>query len=131
MDAKATWRIVAVGASVGLGALWTLLVLGTGPSGAGPTVDPGPGSALLETGPPVWLVWGIFTSLAAAGAATAVRGAPGLTALVGFVSLVPVGLFLLAAPGLLRWIGVLDVILLGAGLVGLRASLRRDPDPPA
>lgn len=67
-------------------------------------------------GPPSWLAAILFPGLAWAGALAAFRDAPLVVGLAGLISLVPVGLFFLAAPGVLRLIGVPPLLMLAAAL---------------
>ena len=66
--------------------------------------------------PSAVLVTAIFAGLALAGVGAALRDVPVVLALVGFFSLLPVGLYLLAAPGFLPVIGWCDVGMLVAGV---------------
>jgi len=110
---RALARATAVLAAAGLVVLWALMAWRATAGAAVP-------AAPTPTGPPAFLALGIFASLAGAGGAAALRGAPLVTVIAALVSLVPVGLWLLLAPGPGRWIGALDLALLGAGVVLLR-----------
>lgn len=121
-------RGVAVVSSVGLLVLWGRFVWtlsGGAASGGGPGTEVTTG--LGAGGPPLWLAAGIFGSLALAGGVAALRNAPLVVALAGGLSFIPSGLFLLTVPGIPRWIGLLDLALLGAGAVLTAAALRRPP----
>ena len=90
-----------------------LLATGSvGPSGSVAT-DPG-------VRPPFLLGVAIFSTLAVAGGAAALREAPLVTALCGGIALVPVGLYTLLLPWPYPLVGVLDLLLLASGVFLLR-----------
>lgn len=67
--------------------------------------------------PQTWVTVVVMLALAIAGLAFALtRHAAGVLIVAG-ASLLPVGLYMLGTPGLFRWIGILDVLLLAAGLL--------------
>lgn len=110
--ARRTARIVAVLCAAALVVLWVrLALLGPGFQGRG----------LMEVGPQVWAVVAIFAGLALWGGWGALHGSWVVAGLCAFVSLVPVGLYFLLFPGLLRAIGVLDLALLASAVVLYRA----------
>jgi len=94
------------------------------PAGPGGLADMGSG------GPPAWVVAALFTGVAWSGAVATFRHAPLVTVIVGFISLVPVGLVFVGAPGAFRLLSVAPLMMLGAGLLlfGVPAG---NPDPPA
>lgn len=69
------------------------------------------GSQFGDAGPPAWLAVGVFGGLGLAAAGAALRRDPLIVGIVGLISFVPVGLYLLLAPSSARWIGVLDLVL--------------------
>lgn len=108
-----TSRFVAGASGIGVAVLWAVVALGS------------PGGRLAAvSGPPFWLAWAIFTALALVATATALRGSPVVALLAGLVSLFPVGLYLLVLPGVFRWIGVLDALLVLSAGVALRCATR-------
>ena len=64
----------------------------------------------------------VFTGLALSGGVAAIRDVPVVVALAGGLSLMPVGLYLMLFPGPTRWIGLLDVGMLGIGVVLARTE---------
>lgn len=82
----------------------------------------GPGG---EAVPPAVVAALLFPGVALTGAVAAWRDAPLVTLIAGVVGLVPVGLYFLPAPGLLKLIGVAPVLTLAAGVILVR-DLRRD-----
>ncbi len=95
-------------------------------------------SALLSTG--LWghLVWTtlaggsgdaalpaavagvLFPGVAWAGAVAAHRESPFVTLLTGVIGFMPVGLYFLPAPGALRFLGVAPLLMIAAGVWGIR-----------
>lgn len=67
-----------------------------------------------ETVPPVAVAALLFPGIALAGARGTFTDAPLVTGVCGFISLVPVGLYFLVAPGPLRLLGVPPLLLLAA-----------------
>lgn len=103
-------RLVVVVTGLGIVMLWAVLALGGREGGM-----------VRTAGPPFWVVWMIFTTLAVMAAVGAWRRSPLVALTAGFVSLVPVGLYFLVLPGVFRWIGILNVVLVvGAGAEWLR-----------
>lgn len=100
-------RTSGVVAGVVVAVLWVVIALAPGPD-------------LMGAGPPLWLAVGIFGGLGLAAARASLRQAPVVTALCGFISLVPVGVYLLFLPGLFRWIGVADLVVLVSGVAQWR-----------
>lgn len=70
-----------------------------------------------ETVPPVVVAALLFPGIALAGARATFGDAPLVTGVCGLISLVPVGLYFLVAPGLLRLLGVPPVLLLAAAVL--------------
>ena len=64
----------------------------------------------------------LFSAVAITGGVAALKDVPVAVALTGFLSLVPVGLYLLSFPGSTRWIGVLDAAMLAIGVVLMRGG---------
>jgi len=62
----------------------------------------------------------LYFSLAIWAGASAVRDEPIVILLAGGLSFVPLGIFLLFMPGFVSWIGILDLGLIGSGLLLLR-----------
>lgn len=78
-----------------------------------------------ETVPPVLIGCLLFPGLAIAGARASWSDAAFVTGITGFISLVPVGLYFLVAPGPLRLIGLPPLLLLAAAVLMLRAEAAR------
>lgn len=83
----------------------------------------GPGGAAV---PPAVVAALLFPGLAVAGALAAFRDAPLVTVITGLIGLLPVGLYFLPAPGVLRLIGVAPLLMLTAGALLVR-ELRSRP----
>ena len=84
-----------------------------------------------ETLPPVIVAALLFPGIALAGARATFSDAPLVTGVCGLISLVPVGLYFLLAPGLLRLLGVPPLLLLAAAVVlGGAATEATDGDDP-
>ena len=83
----------------------------------------GPGGAAV---PPAVVAALLFPGLALAGALAAYRDAPLVTFITGLVGLLPVGLYFLPAPGVLRLIGLAPLMMLLAGILLIR-DLRSRP----
>jgi hypothetical protein len=67
----------------------------------------------------------LFLGMAVRAGVAAIRDEPGMLVLTGGISFVPIGLVLLFLPGFPRWIGILDLGLVAAGillLAGERAT---------
>jgi len=67
----------------------------------------------------------LFLGMAVRAGVAAIRDEPGMLVLTGGISFVPIGLVLLFLPGFPRWIGILDLGLVAAGillLVGERGT---------
>ena len=77
-----------------------------------------------EAFPPALVAAVLFPGIAWTGAVAAFREAPLVTLITGFIGLVPVGLYFLPAPGVLKLIGVAPVLMLAAGVLLVR-DLRR------
>lgn len=103
MSASSVSRGAAVAAGLGTTALWAFVAF-DGPQGG----------LAIAVGPSFWVAWMTFTALGLVAAAGALLRAPLVTLVAGFVSLVPVGLYFLVLPGVFRWIGLLDVLLVVA-----------------
>lgn len=71
-----------------------------------------------------------FFSLAIWGLVAAVRDEPVKLILAGVLSFVPIGLYLLFMPGFARWIGILDLGLVGVGVALLRETGQADAHAP-
>ena len=85
-----------------------------------------------------YLVAALMMALAVAGLIAGLRVRPGVVLLVAVASFVPIGLYLLGVPGIFRWIGVANVLLLVSGLLmwagrkGLPGLCERSsPETPA
>jgi hypothetical protein len=87
----------------------------------------GPGG---ESIPPAIVAALLFPGIAWTGFLAAQRGAPLVTLLTGVIGVMPVGLYFLPAPGILRLIGVAPILMLAAGIWLIR-DLRRDDTPLA
>ena len=110
-------RALILLAALALVVLWVdLAVRGPAPGAVRPDVS---ADAAL---PPVALGVAIFSALAVVAAGAAFRGAPIIVALAGLISLVPVGLYTLLLPWPHRAIGLLDGVLVLAGVVLLRTG---------
>lgn len=113
---------LAVLSALALVVLWVLL------GAVGPAVPGSAGASLPDAAlPPILLGVAIFSALALAGGAAALRDAPVVVVLCGGISLVPVGLYSLLMPFPFRLIGVLDVVLLVAGVMLLRSGPGGNP----
>lgn len=108
---------MALLAALALVALWVLLGV-VGPAVPGSAGTAPPDAAL----PPILLGVAIFSALALAGGMAALRDAPLVVVLCGGISLMPVGLYTLLMPFPFRLIGVLDVVLVVAGVMLLRSG---------
>jgi hypothetical protein len=71
-----------------------------------------------QPAPAVFMLPIFFVSLACWGLVASIRKEPVVLVLAGGLSFLPVGAFLLFMPGFPRWIGILDLVLVGIG-VGL------------
>ncbi len=83
----------------------------------------GPGGAAV---PPAVVAALLFPGLAVTGALAAYRDAPLVTFITGLIGLLPVGLYFLPAPGVLRLIGLAPLMMLLAGVLLIR-DLRARP----
>jgi hypothetical protein len=83
----------------------------------------GPGGEAI---PPAVVAALLFPGLAWTGAVAAQRGAPFVTLLTGIIGLMPVGLYFLPAPGVLKLIGVAPLMMLAAGVLLVRDLRRSD-----
>ena len=79
--------------------------------------------------PGAFVVTLIFGGIAVAGGVAALRDVPAAVVLSGLISLLPVGLYLTLFPGVTRWIGVLDGVLLGIGFALMRRGEVSLPPP--
>ncbi len=75
-----------------------------------------------QPAPAVIMLPVLFLSLALWAVVAALRDEGMLLVLAGGLSFVPIGLFLLFMPGFARWIGVLNLALVGIGVVLLRTE---------
>jgi hypothetical protein len=107
---RKTLRYAAFTIALALVALWFRFLQATFAGSLGGVPAPG-----------AFVVTVLFSGVAIAGGVAALRDVPVAVALTGFLSLVPVGLYLLLFPGATRWIGVLDAAMLAIGLVMLRS----------
>jgi hypothetical protein len=71
----------------------------------------------------------LFPGLALTGALAAFRDAPLVTLITGLIGLLPVGLYFLPAPGVLRLIGIAPLMMLLAGILLVRELRARPLDP--
>lgn len=108
-------RMLGAGAGAGIALLWVWFVfLG--------------GSRFAEAGPPAWLAVAVFGGLGLAAVGAALRQTPLVLGIVGLISLFPVGLYMLMAPGFARWIGVLDLaLILAAWMLWQSEDFRGEP----
>lgn len=102
-------------AATGVAVLWAVLAFRS------------PQGPLKDVGPPFWVAWAVFTSLALAVVGAAVRRAPLVMLVAAVISLVPVGLYVLMIPGVTRWIGVLDLVVAASAAWAWREARREDP----
>lgn len=94
--------------------LWTALVVYLFTAAGN---QPAPGVIMLPI---------LFFSLAIWALLAAFRDEAIVLVLAGGLSFVPIGLFLLFMPGFARWIGLLNLGLVAAGVVLLRTEPERD-----
>ena len=85
----------------------------------------GPGG---ESIPPAIVAALLFPGVAWTGAIAAHRGAPLVTLLTGLIGLLPVGLYFLVSPGVLKLIGVAPLMMFVAGVWLVRDLRRTDDD---
>lgn len=81
-----------------------------------------------EALPPAWVAAALFVGIAWAGVGGAFRDAPLVTGLVGFISLVPVGVYFLIAPWPLRLLGVAPLLMIAAAVLVLKAPASAPED---
>jgi hypothetical protein len=74
----------------------------------------------FQPAPAVVMLPLLFFSLAVWAGVSAVRDEPIVILLAGGLSFVPLGIFLLFMPGFVSWIGILDLGLIGSGVLLLR-----------
>jgi hypothetical protein len=74
-----------------------------------------------------YVVGAFMIGLAALAGWGSFRSRPGLVVVAGLLSFVPLGLYLLGTPSVFRWIGVLDLGLLFAGVAWLILERRTTP----
>lgn len=101
-------RLLATASAVLSVILWTRLAWMTAVGPGGAAVPPAVVAALL------------FPGLAITGALAAYRDAPLVTFITGLIGLLPVGLYFLPAPGVLRLIGLAPLLMLVAGVLLIR-----------
>lgn len=70
--------------------------------------------------PPAIVAGVLFPGIAWAGAVALWRESPFVTLLAGVIGLVPVGLYFLPAPGPMKLLGVAPLLMLLAGIWGIR-----------
>lgn len=87
------------------------------------TTAVGPGG---EAVPPAVVAALLFPGIAWAGALAAWRDAPLVTLITGLIGLMPVGLYFLPAPGLLKLIGVAPLLMLASGIWMIRRLRNED-----
>jgi hypothetical protein len=78
--------------------------------------------------PAVFMLPIFFFSLAVWATVAAVRDEPVKLTLAGIISFLPIGLYLLFMPGFARWIGILNLAVIGSGIALLR--MPGAPDAP-
>ena len=105
-------RVTAFLAALALVGLWGVFLRAAFATALGGVPAPG-----------AFMVTLIFGGIAVAGGVAALRDAPVAVTLSGLISLLPVGLYLALFPGVTRWIGMLDGMLLGLGLALMRAEV--------
>jgi hypothetical protein len=79
--------------------------------------------------PPAVVAALLFPGLALTGALAAFRDAPLVTLITGLIGLLPVGLYFLPAPGVLRLIGLAPLMMILAGGLLIRELRSRPLDP--
>lgn len=112
MTGRTVLRCVAGGAALALLVLWVFLVRYLFQQAGG---QPAPAVLMLPL---------LFFSLAFWAGVAAVRDEPMILVLAGGLSLVPVGGILLFMPGFVRWIGILDLVLVATGVALMRGATR-------
>jgi hypothetical protein len=121
MTARTALRSAGALMALALLALWVaLMIYLLGESGPQPA-------------PAVVILPALFLGLATWALVAAIRDEPIMLVLTGGLSLVPIGLFLLFLPGPFRWIGILDLGLVGIGVVLLvleRETVAEIPPEP-
>lgn len=112
-------RGVAILASLALVGMWIVFLRAAFAGSVGGVPAPG-----------AFVVTLMFAGIAIAGGVAAARDLSVGVAISGFVSLVPVGLFLVLFPPT-RWITLMDLVLLGTGIALIRTErwVTR-PEPP-
>jgi hypothetical protein len=107
-------RLVGLAASVGVISLWSIF------SFLNPYGYEGMSSA-------VYLIAALMIVLGVVGIVAVLTERSRLMVAVFVLSFVPIGFYLLGAPGLFRWIGIFNILFLLSGLVMLALRHKRPP----